>query len=264
MKNNIKKTIVITGASSGIGLVTGEYLSKKGYKVIGLSRSVGTSEHINYISCDVTDKEQVIKAFNKIEDDIYGVINNAGMGISGAIEYQSTSDIEKIINVNLIGLINVCQVAIPYLRKTKGRIINIGSVAGELAIPFQTFYSMTKAAVSIFSEGLNIELKPFKIKVTTVLPGDTKTSFTKNREKTEIVNDLYSDRIKKSISKMEKDEQAGKDPITVSRVIYKVLRKKNPPIKVTVGLSYKLIVFLKRLLPNKLINYVLSKMYSGE
>ena len=80
------KTVVITGASSGIGLVTGEYLASKGYKVYGLSRSKGNTKAINYIACDVTDKSQVEAAFRQIPEDIDAVINNAGIGIGGAIE----------------------------------------------------------------------------------------------------------------------------------------------------------------------------------
>lgn len=257
----MKKVIVITGASSGIGKVCANYLYDKGYKVYGLNRTPIISEKIEYIKCDVTNEEDVKNAFLNIEEDIYAVINNAGMGISGAIEYATSVDVSRIIDVNIKGVINVCKYAIPRLRATKGKIINIGSVAGELTIPFQTFYSMSKVAVSTYTEGLRMELKPFGIKATTVLPGDTKSSFSKNRKKTEVVDELYKDRIERSISRMEKDEQSGKDPISVAKVIYKLLKRKNPPVKVTVGFIYKLFVFLKRILPSRLVNYILYKMY---
>lgn len=257
----MKKVVVITGASSGIGKVCANYLYDKGYKVYGLNRTPIISEKIEYIKCDVTNEEDVKNAFLNIEEDIYAVINNAGMGISGAIEYATSVDVSRIIDVNIKGVINVCKYAIPRLRATKGKIINIGSVAGELTIPFQTFYSMSKVAVSTYTEGLRMELKPFGIKATTVLPGDTKSSFSKNRKKTEVVDELYKDRIERSISRMEKDEQSGKDPISVAKVIYKLLKRKNPPVKVTVGFIYKLFVFLKRILPSRLVNYILYKMY---
>lgn len=257
------KTVVITGASSGIGLVTGEFLSKKGYRVYGLSRTVGSGKGIQYIRCDITKKEEVQAAFKMIEGSVDAIINNAGIGISGPVEYTSSEDLNKILNVNLVGVVNVTQVAIPFLRKTKGRIINIGSVAGEIAIPFQAFYSFTKAGVQVLSEALNVELKPFGIKVTNVLPGDTKTSFTKNRQKNEIIDDLYKDRIVKSIQKMEKDEEQGMNPLRVSKAIEKVLRMKNPPLRITVGCSYKFLVFLKRFLPLKLVNYFVDKIYGG-
>src|SRR5690554_1070096 len=257
----MRKVVVITGASSGIGKVCAEYLYDKGYKVYGLNRRVIESDKIHYLKCDVTNEEAVKLAFDSIEEDIYAVINNAGIGISGAIEYATSEDVDKIFAVNVKGVVNVCKYAIPRLRKTKGKIINIGSVAGELTIPFQTFYSMTKVAVSTYTEGLAMELRPFGIKATAVLPGDTKSNFVSNRKKTDVVDEVYGERIIRSIAKMEKDEKNGKDPITVARVIHKVLKKKNPPIKVTVGFEYKLFVFLKRLLPQRLVNYILFKMY---
>lgn len=259
----MKKVIVITGASSGIGKVCADYLYNKGYIVYGLNRSVVESNTIKYIKCDVTNEDDVKNALVSIKEDIYAVINNAGMGISGAIEHTSSDDVNRIIDVNIKGVINVCKHSIKYLRKTKGRIINIGSVAGELTIPFQTFYSMSKVAVSTYTEGLGMELKPFGIKTTTVLPGDTKSEFSRNRKKTEVDDELYKDRIKRSVERMEKDEQNGKDPKSVAKVIYKVLKKKNPPVKVTVGFTYKLFVFLKRILPTKLVNYILYKMYGA-
>lgn len=258
------KTVVITGASSGIGLVTGEYLASKGYKVYGLSRSKGNTKAINYIACDVTDKSQVEAAFRQIPEDIDAVINNAGIGIGGAIEYTPTEDIEKIISVNIMGVVNVTQVALPYLRKTKGRIVNIGSVAGDMAIPFQAFYSLTKAGVGIFSEALNIEVRPFGVRSILVLPGDTKTSFTENRKKGVLEDEVYGKRIRKSLEKMEKDEIKGMPPVAVAKVVHKVLEKKNPPIRVTVGCGYKILVFLKRLVPSRFLNYVLYKLYGGE
>ncbi len=95
------------------------------------------------------------------------------------------------------------------------------------------------------------------------MPGDTKTDFTKNRDKPKVEKDpIYKDRIINSLSKMEKDEQNGVDPIFVSKVIYKMLKKKNPPVKVTVGVSYKFLVFLKRILPTRFVNYILYKMYA--
>lgn len=259
------KVIVITGASSGIGKATSIYLKDKGYIVYGLSRTKGDVEGVNYITCDVTKKETVIVAFQEIyerEKQIDGVINNAGIGVSGAIEYATSEELERIYAVNVFGVVNVCQVAIPYLRETKGKIINIGSVAGPLTIPFQAYYSMTKNSITSLSEALRMELHPFKIKVTTVLPGDTKTNFTKNRTAPQIAQDeYYHDRILRSIKRMEKDEQNGVSPFKVSKVIFKVLKRKNPPVKVVVGFSYKLLVFLKRLLPDRFVLFLLYQLY---
>lgn len=257
------KTVVITGASSGIGLATGEYLARKGYKVYGLSRRKGESELITYLPCDVTERRQVEEAFAMIPEDIDAVINNAGIGVGGSIEYTPIEDVQQIIDVNLLGVVNVVQVALPYLRKTKGRIINIGSVAGDMAIPFQAFYSLTKAGLGIFSEALNIETRPFGVRSVLVLPGDTQTSFTANRKKGILEDGIYGKRIRKSLEKMERDEMRGMPPTAVAKVIHKVLKKKNPPIRITVGFGYKVLVFLKRLVPYRFLNHVLHKLYGG-
>lgn len=261
-----KKVVVITGASSGIGKITANYLAAKGHIVYGLSRSGTDLDKVKHISCDITKEDQVTKALEAIytnEGQIDIVINNAGLGVCGAIEHSSDEELDRILELNVKAVIKVCQKSISYLRKSKGKIINIGSVAGSLTIPFQAYYSMTKASVAVISEALAMELKPFGIKVTCVLPGDTKTNFTKNRYQPLVASDeYYQDRILRSIKRMEKDEQNGVDPIYVSRVIYKVMKKKNPPIKVTVGVGYKILVFLKRLLPDKLVNYILYKMYA--
>ncbi|MDD3192227.1 MAG: SDR family oxidoreductase [Bacilli bacterium] len=265
MKEKLKKVVVITGASSGIGLKTATYLYDQGYIVYGLSRRLVEDIGIRNISCDITKKEDVVAAFKQIielEGQIDYVVNNAGMGISGAIEYTSEQEMRQIQEVNVWGLISVCQVALPYLRTSKGMIVNIGSVAGELTIPFQSFYSMTKASVGVLTEALRMECRPFRVRVVCVLPGDTKTDFTKNRVQPKIQQDeIYQDRIIRSIQKMEKDEKNGVNPLKVSKTITRMMKRKHPPVKVVVGWDYKILVFLKRFLPNRLINWILYQMY---
>lgn len=259
------KIIVITGATSGIGAVTAKYLAEKGNIVYGLSRSYKENDSIKYLACDVTSKEQVTDAINMIinnEGRIDVIINNAGMGISGALEFNRTSEINRINDVNINGVVNMIQVSLPFLRKTKGKIINIGSVASIIPIPFQSFYSSTKSGVLMLSETLSMELKPFGIKVSCVLPGDTKTEFTKNRRKEITGDDIYQGRINKSVSKMEKDELNGVDPINVAKVINKLINKKNPKVINVVGFSYKLLLFLYKILPSRLAFWVLYKLYA--
>lgn len=260
-----KKIIVITGANSGIGLETGKYLLSKGYKVVGIDLN-STNDLFPIIKCDITDYENLGLVFEEIESTygpIYCLVNNAGIGISGAIEHTKINEVEKIFNINVVALINACKLIAPILRKNGGgRIINISSVAGEIPIPFQACYSATKSAVLNFSMALNLELKDFNIFVSSVLPGDTKTSFTASRLKNQIMEDEnYQDRIKKSIERMEKDETNGMEPVCVSKVIHKVLRKRKPPVAKTVGLSYKLIIFLSKILPKRVMLFIVKKLY---
>lgn len=260
----MKKVVVITGGSSGIGETTARYLSCMGDIVYSLSRTKKETFGINYIECDVMKIEQVRTAFIKIIGEtgkIDVVINNAGIGISGPVENTKLDAIKEIINVNMMGVFHVCKIAIPYLRISQGRIINIGSVAGDLAIPFQTFYSVTKSAIMAYTEGLALELKPLGVKVTCVLPGDTRTSFTKNRQNEIDIDQEYRFRYHKSITKMEHDEKNGMLPIAVSKTIYRTMKKKNPSTKVIVGFSYQFLLFVKRFLPQRLVLHILYKMY---
>lgn len=263
----MSKVLVVTGASSGIGKEIAAFFHEKGFIVYGISRSVPKEKlPYQYLVCDVTKEEMVattITQIEKMESKIDILINCAGMGISGAIEYTSFEEVKRIFDVNVYGVFLFTKAALPLLRKSeKAKIINIGSVAGDLTIPFQAFYSMTKASVHAFSEALRMELRPFKIDVSCVLPGDTKTSFTQNREQPSVIgNDVYHDRIKKSIQRMEHDEQNGKSPMTVVKVVNKLIKRKSMPVQVTVGFEYKLFVFLKRILPKRFENWILYMMY---
>lgn len=260
-----KKVVVITGASSGIGLATANFLVEKGYKVYGLALNDFEAENFTYYKCDITKDEQITEVVEKIyaqEKRIDVLINNAGMGISGAVEHTKNSSIDLIYNVNVFGTIKMTRAVLPYMKETGGNIINLSSVASELAIPFQSFYSATKASIQAFALALRNEVRPFNIKVSCVLPGDTKTGFTSARVKNEIEEDSsYGTRIKKSVATMENDEQHGMSPIMVSKTIYKLIKAKNPaPCKV-VGFKYKVFMVLNKILPRKLVSFILFKMY---
>lgn len=255
--------VVITGGSSGIGQETARiYALNKNNIVYVLNRSEVKEDNINWIKCDLTDLDNIKSAISFITSknkQIDLLINNAGMGISGAIEYHNEHEIQKIIDVNFVGLINVTRLCLPHL--TKGsKIINISSVAGPISIPFQTIYSVTKSGIIVFSDGLRNEVRPLGIKVTSILPGDTKTGFTNSREKS-VDNGRYLDRIERSISKMEKDERQGVDAKKVAKKIFKISKKKNPNTYYVVGFSYKLLVFLSKILPRRFVNWIIYKIY---
>ena len=264
-KEEIKRVAVVTGASSGIGLATAKMLMNRGVTVYGFAQNDFDAE-FNYIKCDVTNNENVANSLKSVfekEGRIDFLVNCAGMGISGSVENSPEEKIQKIFNVNFFGTVKMCKAALPYMRKNNfGHIVNISSVAGELPIPFQTFYSATKASIESFTAGLSMEVKPFGIKAVCVLPGDTKTGFTQAREKNSSDDKSYGTRVTKSVGQMEKDEQHGMTPESVAKVICKALFKKNPkPINV-VGFKYKFFIFLSKILPKKFVYKVLYKMYA--
>ena len=265
---NDKKVVIVTGASRGIGLATAALFRDKRYAVYALSRSGCTLEGIHSIICDITDSA----ALKKIIDGIYAaeqridvLINNAGGGISGAVEKTLPKDAKNLFELNFFAPFEAIQYVTPYMRRRKsGAIINIGSVAGALHVPFQAFYSASKAAVEALSNCLRGELSPFGIKVATILPGDTRTGFTDAREKRFEENDPdYGTRISRSIKLMEEDERKGMPAQKVAQVIYTAVRRKNPKPCYTAGFKYKLFLFLGKLLPQRFVQHILNAMYAN-
>lgn len=261
----MKKVAIITGASSGIGYETANYFTQMGYVVYGTGRTIFETDKFNYEVIDVNNSVLMKELFEKVYKK-YGridvLVNNAGMGISGAVENLDKEKVEKIFNVNAISVVDCCKNVLPYLRQSKGTIINLSSVGAPIAIPFQACYTATKCAVEGFSLALRNEVRQFGVKVCMVRPGDTKTGFTKSREKTDLSNEHeYAKIVNKSVGKMEKDEQNGMSPNCVAKLIYKLSKKKNPAPIYTVGFAYKCVSVLAKTLPTRFLNYLIYKIY---
>lgn len=258
--------VVITGGSSGIGKSTASLFAGKGYTVYELSRTGKSENGVMHISADITVPEDIQRAFKEIFDKegrLDLLINNAGMGISGAVEFTDLDKAHRIFDVNFFGTFLCCKEALPYLRRSAGsRIINLSSVAAPLSIPFQAFYSATKAAINSLTLALSNEVRPFGIRVSAVMPGDVHTGFTAAREKNEDGSALYGETIKRAVSSMEKDELSGMTPDFIAGVIYRVSQKRNPKALYTAGGKYKLFVFISKILPTNLCNRLVGKIYS--
>lgn len=259
------KIAVISGGSRGIGKETATCLSNNGYKVYELSRTGKSTESITHIDCDLTNNQSIKDAISAVVSEsgvIDLLINNAGYGISGAIEYTKQEDVKKQFDVNFFGLIELTQQALPHLRKSQGKIINISSVGGVFALPFQAFYSATKFALNGYTLALKNEVKRFKISVCAVMPGDTKSGFTSARLKNQDGSNVYGDSVNRSISLMEKDETNGMSASKVGKRICKIAKKrKNKPLYI-IGFKYKVFYFLSKILPIRFVNYIVGKLYA--
>lgn len=263
---NKTKVAVVTGGSSGIGLCVAERLLKSGVKVYEISRHKKEGSPFFHITADVSDENEVKNAVDEIlraEGYIDLLVNCAGFGISGAVEFTKTDDAKRQFDVNFFGVVNMCAAVIPAMRKQKsGKIINISSVAAAVPIPFQTFYSASKAAINSYTMALSNELKPFGIKVCAVMPGDIKTGFTASRKKNIMGDDVYGGRISRSVSLMEKDESNGMTPEKVGAYIVKISEKKNIKPLYTIRADYKAAVILSKILPARMLNYIVGKIYA--
>ena len=262
----MNKVAVITGASKGIGAATAKLFAENGYTVYGLARRPFDLEGVIAVQADVTDAEKLGAIYDDIAKKHGGIdvlVNNAGMGISGAVEFTPDNDVDKIISLNILALEKSCRLAIKHLRAKGGRIINLSSVAGVLPIPFQTYYTATKAAVLMYTRALDMELRPLGVRASAVLPGDTKTDFTAARVKNADGGEVYGDRIDRSVKRMEKDEQNGASPLKVAKVVLKLAEASSPKPYVVVGFGYKFLVVLSRILPQRFVDFILYKMYAG-
>ena len=262
-----KKIAVLTGGTSGIGMQTALALKSAGYTVYELSRRAQGVEGLNHLVADVTDEAAVKKAVDEIvarEGKIDVLVNNAGFGISGAVEFTKTEDAKRLFDTNFFGMVNMNRAVVPVMREAgQGRIVNISSVAGQIPIPFQTYYSAAKAATNSYTMALANELRPYGVTVCAVQPGDIKTGFTKAREKTVDGDDVYGGRIGRSVSRMEHDEQTGMDPAKAGAFVGRVALKTGHKPLYTIGFAYKAAVFLTKILPAGALNWLIGKIYAS-
>ena len=263
----MSKVVIVTGGSSGIGLHTASRLRALGCTVYEFSRrEISHPDGVVHISVDVTDEAAVAQAVTRVEEKegrVDVLICNAGFGISGAAEFTENRDAKRLLEVNLFGVVNAVKAVLPGMRrKGRGRIICISSVAAAVSIPFQAWYSVSKAAVSAYANALRNEVYPFGIQVCAVLPGDINTGFTGSREKSPMGDDIYGGSIVRSVAVMERDERSGMSPETAAKRICRVATKKRVKPAYTIGASYGFVLLLTRILPGRILSWIVRNIYS--
>ena len=259
------KTLVISGGSSGIGKATASLFAERGWRVFELSRHGVDHDRITHVDCDVCDSESTQKAVEQVltmTDRIDVVISNAGFGISGAAEFTDIADLEHQMDVNFFGAVRFTQAVLPQLRKQRaGRIIYTSSVAAILAVPYQAFYSASKAAINAMALALANEVRDFGISVSVMMPGDVSTGFTDARRKSMAGEKVYQ-LAQKAITTMEHDERGGMQPLQMAKLFYHIATCHSPRPQYVGGFGYRVLCFLERLLPKRFVNWIEYKVYS--
>lgn len=255
----------MTGAGSGIGLSASKALARDGWTVYDFSRTDRAAPDVKHIGCDISDEAQVRAAVARVIEEqgrIDLLLNNAGFGISGAVEFTRAEEAEKLIRVNLLGADNMTRAVLGTMRAQRGgRILFTSSIAGILPIPFQAWYSVTKAAINAYALALRNEVAPFGVSVCAVMPGDIHTGFTAARKKSAVGDDVYGGRIEKAVSAMEKDERNGMSPDAAGAYLAKIAGKKRVKPLYAIGAQYKLFAVLAKLLPARLSNWIVGRLY---
>ncbi len=261
-----EQAIIVTGASTGIGKATALHLDKLGFKVFagvrkeadGQALSKEGSDKLSPIFLDVTDGDSVAAAVNTVTEvtggTLYGLVNNAGLSLNGPLELVPTSEIKQLMDVNVLGLLAVTKAFLPLLRQSQGRIINISSGHGLLAVPDKSVYAASKFAVQAITDSLRVELSPFDVSVSSIVVGKVDTAvlgkIVADRDKmieaapTEVVK-LYSPLIE--YFDKEVKELPGIPALEVGKIVAQALTTEKPKAQYLIGPGAKKMKNLARL-----------------
>ena len=252
------KNILIVGGSSGIGLAIIQRLEGSETQITNISRTPCAVANVTNISADVTDIFELHAAINAVEK-IDALIYCAGFSLAAPVEYAKNTDVKYMFDVNIIGATECIKAALPKLSESENpHVVLLSSSGGIAPIPFDAFYSATKAGLFALATAMRTECP--NIKCTAVAVPATQTQFSFKRK---IYTDCgeYNTRLKSASDSLIKTEQTGYSADYVAKKIVAILDKKNPPPKVTVGTKNKLMMFTYNILPWRLQIYALKKMY---
>ena len=266
----MKKTVLITGSSTGIGKECALYFHKKGWQVVATMRNPETRttelhgiENIDLIHLDVTNIDSIRSAIAYAKEKfgtIDVIVNNAGYAVLGLFEATNREQAESQFNTNVFGPLDVIREVIPVLREQKcGIIINTTSVGGRIAVPMYSLYNSTKWALEGFSEALSYELRPFNIKVKVVEPGFTKTDFYGRSMDitTKEGLEMYDAYVSTTQKNLEKPAKKGSHPSVIAKTIFKAASDGSWKFRYPTGAGARYILLMRKCLPDRLFRFVL-------
>ncbi len=260
-----KKTVIIVGASSGIGYETALRLIGRGFTVVNISRTPCSMQRVKNYAADVTVGDTLEKAVAeavKAAGGLYALVYSAGFSMAAPIEYADEKDYRYLFDVNYFGALRALKCAVPHLKKRGGRIVFVSSMGGTFPVAFDSFYSSSKAAVDMLAKAAAIELEPYHIHVCSVQPGGTSTGFTfKRKIYADEENREYAAKLKRATAALANMEQGGLSAGEVAKQVVEVLCEKHPPLSVRCGGMSKFYAAAKRVLPDRATQFINKKAY---
>jgi NAD(P)-dependent dehydrogenase (short-subunit alcohol dehydrogenase family) len=262
------RTALVTGASSGIGQACAIRLHHNGWRVLAGVRSEGDApEGTEEVLLDVTDAEQIQAAAGLVEG-LDGLVNNAGIALAAPLEFIPPEELRHQLEVNLVGQVAVTQAFMPALRRAKGRIVFMGSIAGKSALPFLGPYAASKHGLEAVADSLRLEVRPFGIHVSIVEPGTIKTPiWTRSAARADELiassdgrlGELYGERIAVFREIAMKRGAAGASADAVAKVVEEALTADRPHTRYLVGRDAKLRAGFERL-PDRLRDRIYERV----
>jgi short-subunit dehydrogenase len=272
------QVVIVTGASAGIGEATVKMIATAGASVVLVARRKEKLDQLKQqieqdatralvITADITsaeDRQRIVSATMSEFGRIDALVNNAGYGQRGPIEMVPVDAIRRNFETNLFSLIGLTQLVIPIMRNQgSGRIVNVSSVAGRIARPLSSVYDSTKHALEAVSDGLRGELAPFGIKVVIIEPGFIVTEFLEaaNDASKETLENLgpYRESFERLSGVIQRVRKMAGNPEDIAEVIFKALSARSPRMRYAAPGHARLALALKRLVPSRLFDYVLSR-----
>ncbi len=263
-----RSVVLVTGASRGIGQSTATLLAEHGYTVLGTARrpSDESADGHDLVPLDVTSQDSVNSCVATVLERtgrIDVLVNNAGVGLIGAEEEASIEEARALFDTNLLGVARMVNAVLPAMRaRHSGLIINFGSLGATLPVPFHGYLSASKAAVTIYSEALRLELKHLGVDVSVVEPGFTATHpgerFVQMRVARSI--DDYTDQEQRATAVMQRGQTLGTDPRTVAETVLRIIRSHAPAPYYPVGRE-KWLLRLTRILPPSAVESLISRHF---
>jgi NAD(P)-dependent dehydrogenase (short-subunit alcohol dehydrogenase family) len=271
----VARSVVVTGASSGIGLASALRLVRAGWRVYGGVRtdadaSAVREEGIEPLELDVTDAVQIARAADAVGSELHGLVDNAGISIAAPLELVPLEELRRQLEVNVVGQVAVLQAFLPALRRTRGRVVLMGSIGGRSALPFLGPYAASKHALEAFADVLRVELAPWGIAVSIVEPASVRTAiWTKGATQADVMregispeaDELYAARIER-FKAVALKRGPGIDPDVVAKAVAHALSSSRPKPRYLVGRDAHIRAWIERL-PTRLRDRVLAKALTG-
>lgn len=251
----VHPTVLVTGASSGIGAATASHLAARGFRVFGSSRrSPANATGFTWLAMDVRDEASVAAAVARVLAEagrIDALVCNAGVGIFGSVEEVSAARAREQFDTNVFGTLHPVRAVLPAMRAQRGgRIVLVGSLAARAPIPFQGHYSATKAAIAALAWALRVETAPDGILVSLVEPGDIRTGFNDATDWGGETPSVYGERQRRCEEVIRQSLREAPGPELVARAVHRALTARRPRMSYPVGPASWLVPFVRRLMPD--------------